>query len=173
MTQETTHPDKPKLAVQRIYTKGSLFEAVTLTPALLKSISTTAAPTIDLQVQTNYTKREDDTYEAVLTINLTAKNDGSLLWRIQLQQAGLYTLEGVDEEQLKRVLNGYCMNQLYPYAATTASMMVLQGGFPPLYLTPMNFDTLYRKQLEQEAQTEGGERGTELAVAEDSSLVTH
>jgi preprotein translocase subunit SecB len=146
---ETTPTTESSLAVQRIYTKGSLFEAVAFLPELLKTAS---HPVIDLQAQANFSERGEDAFEAVLTLQLTAKADGNLLWRIQLQQAGLYALKGFDEEQRKHILSGYCMNQLYPYAAATASSMVVQGGFPPAYLAPMNFEALYREQQKKEKE---------------------
>ncbi len=135
------------LAVQRIYTKGSLFEAATLTSQLLKAMPN---PIVDMQAHAGFSEREDHTYEAVLTLQLTGKHEGNLLWRIQLQQAGLYTLKGFDDVQLKMVLNGYCMNQLYPYACAAASNIVIQGGFSPIYLGPMNFEMLYQEQQKQE-----------------------
>jgi preprotein translocase subunit SecB len=153
MTQETTttnHAETAEatLAVLRIYVKSSLFEAAMLTPELLK---TTTAPAIDLQAQVDVADRGNDAHEAVLTLQLTAKLAGNLLWRIQLQQAGLYTLKDFEEEGRKKVLKGYCMNQLFPYAAAKVSEMAVQGGFPPVYLAPMNFEALYTEQKTRES----------------------
>jgi preprotein translocase subunit SecB len=101
---------------------------------------------IDMQAQVNVSDRGDDTHEAVLTLQMTAKLEGNLLWRAQLQQTGLYKLTGFNEEGLKRILNGHCMNQLYPYAAAGVSTMAMQAGFQPVYLAPMNFEVLYLEQ---------------------------
>lgn len=140
----------------RVYLKSTLFEAVPMTLAVLKK---PPAPVVDMQVFVNFSPREEEQhlYEAVLTLQLTAKIDGNLLWRQQLQQAGLYTLSGFNEEQVKQILNGYCMNQLYPYACANVSAAAVQAGFPAIYLDPMNFDVLYEEQLKRE--TEAGKPG--------------
>jgi preprotein translocase subunit SecB len=66
-----------------------------------------------------------------------------------LQQAGFYTLQGFNEEQKKRILNGYCANQLYQYTCVVVNNTITQGGFPPVFLAPMNFEALYDQQLKQ------------------------
>lgn len=139
------------VTVQRIYNKSSSFEAVQMTTDILQK---PPIPIIDMQAQANFYTHagEADIYEAVLTLNLNAKVDGNILWRLQMQQAGLYIIKGFDEEQRKLILNGHCMNQLYPYANAAITATVLQAGFPPVYLNPMNFEMLYREQLRQEAE---------------------
>ena len=62
------------------------------------------------------------------------------------------------DDQVKPMLASYCPNLLYPYAREAVTDLVVKGGFPQLYLTPVNFDSLYEQQLQQEA--EGGEGGT-------------
>jgi len=138
-----------ELAVHGIYIKNSVFEAAALTPELLKNAHQS---TVDFQAQANYSGRGKDQYEAVLTIHLTAKLEGSLLWQAKIQQAGLYTIQGVEEEQCKQVVNGFCMNQLYPYACAAINHLVVQGGFPAVGLLPMDFNRLYQEQLVKEQQ---------------------
>ena len=149
-TKESTQDGNSQLKLHRIFTKNSLFEAATLTPALLEN---PPQPTIDLQVYANAYVQDKSTHEAVLTLNITAKHNGALLWKVQLQQAGLYTLENFSEEQQKTVLNGFCMNQLYPYACAVVTQLVTQGGFLPVHLQPMNFEQLYREQQSTSLQT--------------------
>ncbi len=123
--------------------KSSLFEATTLTPTLLESIP---HPTLNLRVFNKAHHQKNNTYEVVLSLDLTAKDNDSLLWRVQLQQAALYTLDDFTEEQKDLVLNGFCPNQLYPYACVEISHIVIQGGFAPVYLSPMNFEQVYQER---------------------------
>lgn len=141
------NPPKSELKLHRIYVKNCLFEAINLNVALIEN---PPQPTIDLQVSVNAFSREKNVHEAVLALQITAKHQDSLLWRAQLQQAGLYTLNDFSEEDEKRILNGFCMNQLYPYACEKINSLVVQGGFSPIYLNPMNFDALYQEQINQE-----------------------
>lgn len=136
-----------QLKVHRLYTKGSLFEAAVLNSSLLEP---PPEPVLDLQISANANPQKDKgLHEAVLTIQLTAKHQDNLLWRVQYQHAGLYTLEGFSEEAEKRVLQGFCMNQLYPYACAEVNRLVTQGGFLPVYLNPINFDAEQQKAAKQ------------------------
>ncbi len=134
-----------QIRLHRIYTKSSLFEAASLTVALLEN---PPQPVISLQVFSNAYAQDKQIHEAVLSLNLSAKHNDSLLWRVQVQQAGLYSLEGFTEEQQKQVLNIFCMSQLYPYACVAISNQVTQGGFAPVYLSPINFEELYKQQMQ-------------------------
>ena len=48
------------------------------------------------------------------------------------------------------VLATYCPNVLFPFARQVISELVLNGGFPPLLLQPINFDALYAEQQRQQ-----------------------
>ncbi len=145
----TTDSSGPHFSVERIFTKSSLFESAVLAMDLLH---TTTSPLIEIQVQANdATPRDHAIFEAVLVLQVTAKLDGHLLWRAEIQQAGLYKLLGFTEEGTKKLLHGYCMDQLYPYAASSVSMMAMQGSFPGVYLSPMNFEARYLAQKNSEA----------------------
>lgn len=85
-------------------------------------------------------------YEAILTLHIVVKHEDKTLWSLKLQQAGLYSLLDFTEEQKQNVLNGFCMNQLYPYASVVVNQMIVQGGFAPVYLSLMNFEQLYQQQ---------------------------
>jgi preprotein translocase subunit SecB len=133
-----------ELKVHRLYTKSSVFESASVT----STESLTHQPVIDLQVHANVFPQRlpENTHEVVLTLQVTAKHNGALLWRIQLQQAGCYGLIGFTPEAGKAVLNGFCMNQLYPYACAEVSHLVNQGGFGVVYLQPIDFAKKYREQ---------------------------
>ncbi len=135
------------LAVHRIYVKSSLFEPVQMNLKLLKE---PPSPVIDMEVFVDSKDQGDNNWEAILTLQLTAKENGNLLWRLQLQQAGLYLIKGFTEEQQTMILKGYCMNQLYVHASETICNMVIKGGFPPVYSAPMDFEMIYREQQQKQ-----------------------
>jgi preprotein translocase subunit SecB len=139
---------KTNFSIQRIYIKGSSFDA----PLLPKIFKENLTPKIDMQVQTHYSEIEPTVYEAVLTLDLTNKAEEKILWQIKLQQAGIFTLEGIPKEQIEPALYGYCMNLLYPYACEAVSNMAVRSGFVPVYLIPMNFEALYQEQKRQQAE---------------------
>jgi preprotein translocase subunit SecB len=146
MANETPTNSNPpaELKVHRIYTKSSLFEAAKVTAPEIAI----AEPVIDLQITANVYPQSlpENMHEVVLTLQITAKHNGALLWRVQLQQAGCYALTGFTLDAEKAVLNGFCMNQLYPYASSEASHLANQGGFGMVYLQPIDFVQQYKEQ---------------------------
>jgi preprotein translocase subunit SecB len=39
---------------------------------------------------------------------------------------------------------------LFPYVREVVSDMTVRGGFPPLILSPVNFDALYQQHLQKQ-----------------------
>jgi preprotein translocase subunit SecB len=147
---EAKKEDSSRLTLQRIYTKGSSFESFGLNLSLLQN---PVQPTLDLKIFSNNYPQENNLYQVILSLKIEAKHQAEVIWRIQLEQSGYYTLEGFSEEQQKDILNGFCLNQLYQYAGPIVNQMVTHAGFAPLYLQPMDFYQLYQQQ--KNAKVEG------------------
>ena len=54
-----------------------------------------------------------------------------------------------DEAVKKRFLNVHCAEIVYPYARENISNIILKGGFPPLFLSPIDFHTIYQNELDK------------------------
>jgi preprotein translocase subunit SecB len=92
----------------------------------------------------------------LLTLTVTAKLGEKTAYLVEIQQAGIFTVQGFTDEQLGHVLGAFCPNTLFPFAREVLASMVSKGGFPPLLLNPINFDALYLQRLQsrQAQQTE-------------------
>ena len=66
-----------------------------------------------------------------------------------IQYTVLFDTKRFNEHELNQLLNSYCPTLLYPYVARVISTATVDAGFPPLHLTPVNFDALYQEQLKQ------------------------
>ena len=119
----------------------------------LKLLKEPVNPVINMEVFMDHKDQGENNWEVMLTLQLTAKDQESMLWRLQLQQAGWYLIKGFTEEPKDQILKGYCMNQLYVHAGETVCNMVIKGGFPPIYLTPMDFEMLYRDQQQKQQES--------------------
>ena len=51
---------------------------------------------------------------------------------------------------MEMVLAITCPNILFPYAREAISDLVTKAGFSPVLLNPINFETLYMQQKDQE-----------------------
>ncbi len=110
-------------------------------------------PEIKMEMNTRSRSVGEDDYEVELTISLTGTQNDKAVFAIEVQQAGVFTIKGLDSElKMRHALAAYCPNILFPYVRETVSSLVTRGGLPPLLLAPINFDQLFAAQLQKEQQ---------------------
>jgi preprotein translocase subunit SecB len=136
---------KIQVALQRIYLKDLSFES----PKPVANFKSQWQPKVNLDVRHQHSAIEGDLYEVSLEMTITAKNGDATAFIIELEQAGLFTLKGLEGEQLNRIMGTFCLNVLFPYARETVDNLCLKGSFPPLVLAPINFDQLYEQSRKQ------------------------
>jgi preprotein translocase subunit SecB len=135
--------------IQRIYIKNSSFET-TQTPSVFQQ---KWEPELTVNVQTQHTPLEKNIYEVSLTVTATVKNQNNVAFLAEVEQAGIFTIEGAAGEQLDHVLGSFCPSLLFPYAREAITSEVTRGSFPQLVLAPVNFDALYLQRLEEQKRT--------------------
>lgn len=139
--------EAPQLVLQKIYVKDLSFESPRAVEVFTEPLP--ANPEINLQLNTVTRKLSDNLYEVTLILAVAAKVPGNdtLLYQLELKQAGLFTLAHFNQQELDAMVSAFCPNVLFPYARETVSGMVERGGFPQLLLAPINFDALYQQHL--------------------------
>lgn len=161
---------KQQFAMQRVYVKDLSFESPTA-PAVFRQ---EWKPKMNVDLNTRSNALDNDNYEVILTLTITAKQEEETAFLIELQQAGIFLVQGVEGEELRRVLATLCPNMLFPYARETIDGVITKGTFPALMLAPVNFDALYlqaMKQAQDKAAADGNADAT--AAAEPESDATH
>lgn len=139
--------------IQRLYIKDSSYEAPK-TPAIFRQ---EWSPEVNLDLQTKADILEPNTFEVVLTLTVTVKLGQDTAFIVEVRYAGIFTISAFPQEQMQAILKSYCPSILFPYAREVVTDMVTRGGFPPLYLAPINFDALYEQQIQaQQAQPAAG-----------------
>lgn len=134
--------------IQRVYMKDSSFE-IPNAPGVFQQ---KWEPELTLDLNTTHKMLEDNVYEVILTVTATVKNEKSIAFLAEVQQAGIFTIQGAPEEQLDHLLGSFCPNILFPYAREVITSNVIRGSFPQLVLAPINFDALYVQQKEKSVE---------------------
>ena len=134
----------PQLALERIYVKDMSLEV----PGA-DVFTREWQPELDINLSSAAEKLDDDHYQVILTVNVTANNGGETAFIAEVHQAGIFMLQNIPEEQSGAILGAYCPNVLFPYAREVVSDIVTRGSFPQLLLAPVNFDQAYQQTLEQ------------------------
>ncbi len=137
-----------EFAIQRIYVKDISFETPN-SPAIFRQ---KWHPRINVDLNTNGVALEEGIYEVVLSLTVTAKLEDTTAFLVEVQQAGIFTIKGLQEKELPVLLGSFCPNILFPYAREVISDLVTKGGFPQLLLAPVNFDALFAQHQEKNRQ---------------------
>lgn len=117
-------------------------------------------PHIDLQLQTKAAAIEEGLFDVTVTVTLTAKlpEKDKVLFLIEAKQAGIFQIRNLPADEMEMALAVLCPNILYPYLREVVSDLAVRGGFAPVLLNPINFESMYQQQKQQaQAQTEGVE----------------
>ncbi len=141
--QQPANTTQQQFAIQKIYLKDVSFE----TPNSPDIFKAEIQPEISIQLNSKVKQLEAGLFEVVLEVTVTAKQGDTTGFLVEVQQAGIFVVSGFDEPQAKSLLGSYCPNTLFPFAREAISDLVTKGGFPPMLLTPINFDALYEQQL--------------------------
>ena len=137
-----------QFGIQRIYVKDISFESPNA-PQLFRG---EWRPEVKLDINSTASKLEDKVNEVVLKVTVTAKVEAKIAFLVEVQQAGIFTIEAFDDKQREHVLGSFCPNILYPYAREVVSDLVSRGGYPQLYLAPINFDALFAQQQQGQGE---------------------
>ncbi|MEJ2576192.1 MAG: protein-export chaperone SecB [Gammaproteobacteria bacterium] len=108
-------------------------------------------PQVNVSLNSTAHDLGNDHYEVVVTVTVTATQDESTQFLAEVQQAGIFLVRGMAQEELGPMFGVYCPNILFPYAREVVSDLVTRGSFPQLVLAPVNFDAIYKQQVEQQA----------------------
>ena len=144
----------PEFGIKGIYIRDLSFEA----PNPPEPVGSDWQPEVKFELNTQARKTEGDDFEVILKLTVTVKHEKKVAFIAEAQQGGLFTLRGFSDEQRGQMLGSFCPNVLYPYARELVSNIATRGGYPPLYLAPVNFDALYQDHLNRVQQAAGGEK---------------
>lgn len=112
-------------------------------------------PDIQVAVSLDARKRPvEHQYDIVTKFKVTSKNkmNGETLFLLELDYGGVFSVEGVPEEQMHPFLLIECPRLLFPFVRRIISDVTRDGGFPPLNIDNVDFLALYRQELQRRAQ---------------------
>ena len=140
----------PVFGIQSIYVEKTAFE-IPKGPEIFKQ---EWKPKVKMDVNTKHRQLDPSQYYVLLTLQVTVKLDNTVAFMVEVEQAGIFTIQSIEGKQLTQLLEAYCPSILFPYAREMVASLVGHGRFPALHLAPIHFEALYEQKLkEQQAQT--------------------
>lgn len=134
--------NQAEFAIQKLYLKDLSFESPVSPAVFLKEWN----PEVDVEFNVNHAEVDAEHQEVVLTVTITARFQKETMFIVEVKQAGIFTMKNIPEQDREPILKGVCPNILFPYARQQISTVVTDGGFPPLYVAPVNFEAIYLQQ---------------------------
>ena len=138
--------------LQKLYMKDASFEI----PSAPQIFQDDGQVEIKMNLAQKVEVLAEGVQEVVLTVTVTASLGEKTAYLAEVQQAGIFSIVGLNEQSAHAAINTLCPHTLFPYARRVITDMVADGGFPPLVLQPINFDQIYSQRM-QEAQSQAGD----------------
>ncbi len=136
-----------RFALQKIYVKDLSFEAPK-TPGVFID-GEIGEPQIQLNLKNAHSRVSADVCEVILKVSVHATVNDSTLFMAEVEQAGLFLIQGYADEEIRRLLGTWCPSTLFPYIRETVSSLIGKGGFAPMLLQPIDFDTLFAQAMQE------------------------
>lgn len=168
MTNNTTaSQDGPVFQPQRIFVKESHFTS----PELPQVLKVQQGYRQRFEVAVSFNALEEDLHEVCLKLTVhgypqqdntseagsdqpTAVDDADVVpvYTTIVEQSGVFLIKGFDETQSAGIKKVTCAEMLFPFAVAHTVTLVTQAGFPPVYLSPINFHAVNAQAQEKQAQ---------------------
>ena len=145
--------NQPVFSIEKVFVKDLSLEIPNAPQVFLER----EAPQVDIQLHHNSTGVEEGVYQTVLTVTVTAKIGEKTMFLVEAARAGIFVVRNIPAQELEAVLAIACPNILFPYVREVISDTVVRAGFPPVILSPVNFEAIYAAQRDpQPAAATGG-----------------
>ena len=134
----------PRFSVLAQYTKDLSFENPNAPRTLGPQQS---APNLSVQINVNARQLTVTDYEVSLVLEGGASKGSETMFKFELNYAGLFRVENFPPEQVQPMVMIEGPRLLFPFAREIIADAVRGGSYPPLYLDPIDFHSLYLQRL--------------------------
>ncbi len=133
----------PRFSVLAQYIKDFSFE----NPNAPRSLAPQQGPNIGLQVNVNARQIAPSDYEVSLMLEGGAGEGAAALFKFELNYAGVFRVENIPAEQIQPLVMIEGPRLLFPFARQIVADAVRGGGYPALYVDPIDFHGLYMQRV--------------------------
>lgn len=155
MSEQAGLPPQP-LILNIQYTKDLSFE-VPGAPGIFTQLRSQPHVNLNLDVQVRRIEENQTLFEVTLAIRAEGtteppKSAGGtqekppVVFIADLSYSGVFTLNGIPDEQQEPILLVECPRLLFPFARNILADVTRDGGFPPVLLGPIDFVGLWQQR---------------------------
>lgn len=106
------------------------------------------APEISVNVNVEVSKIEgvEARYQVSVLLKAISKAKGSPLFILEATYTGIFEVTGFTDELTEQIVHIQCPALLFPFLRRIVGEKTVDGGFPPLYIDPIDFHSLYMQR---------------------------
>lgn len=146
----------PQVRIVAQYIKDLSFE----NPNAPRSLQGDGQPRIEVGINVNARKANDELYEVELKVTANASTDaGAAIFAVELLYGGLFALKNVPDEALEPFLVVEAPRLIFPFARRIIADATRDGGFAPLMLDPIDFASMYLARMQAQQAGQGADGG--------------
>lgn len=138
-------------SVDKIYIKDISYEAPGVPLAFTQAENAAAEIGVQLGLDHGTLNQAQGIYEVVLTVTATATREKKNIFLVEVKQAGIFRITGIEGDMLARALGISCAYVLLPFVREAVNDLVGKGGFPQLLINPINFEMIYEQKQTTQA----------------------
>ncbi len=114
------------------------------------------APEININVHVNAHKNTEMSGNFHVDIHLKAvsKIKEVPLFILETTYTGIFEITGFEPELEEQIVNIQCPALLFPFLRRIVGEKTVDGGYPPLYLDPIDFHAIYLQKIQHESLEE-------------------
>lgn len=139
----------PVFQIQRLYLKDISLEQ----PNAPQIFLAPGEPNVQIQIDIQFGPLQESLYEVIVIGNITTRVDDKVLFLVEAQQAGIFELQNIPQEQIEPMLAIACPSIIYPYLRSNIADLIGRAGFQPIHLSEINFHQLYEQRLSEAASS--------------------
>ena len=139
---------QPGFSIEKIYVKDASLEI----PNAPQIFTDRTQPQVGIELSNRAQVLDEGLFEVAIKVTVTSKIEDKTVFLVEVEQAGIFQIRNVPEDNLDMIIGITCPNILFPYARETVSDLIVRAGFLPVLLNPINFEALYAQQKQQQAE---------------------
>ena len=142
----------PQYNILAQYVKDISFESPHGPIALPGRGTDTSKDNLAVDFDATARQRTDREFEVVLRVHANFTHDERSIWLLEMTYAGFVQfLEDAPRAAQQELLLIDVPGLLFPFMRQLVAEVTQTGGYPPLYLHPVNFRTLYEDRIVTES----------------------
>lgn len=157
MSDDATQGQVPvQLTVNTQYVKDLSFENPNAPQSLM---GLEKQPEGQMDINVGIKKLQDNVHEVSLNVSVEAKSGEMVAYICELSYCGVFTIQGLSTEQQVQLLSIEGPRNLFPFVRSIIAEATQNGGFPPLFLTPIDFAALaHQRVMQEQAAAQGSQQ---------------